>query len=258
MDLPFTSPVLSVIPPNLYFIDGGIPAVFKGRLGSPKVTLCWKGTNRFSQPQVLNQNTLACRTIDPESRNSELAMVHFGARPRFEIHRDLLQKQVDGLFDSDGSLNFSSQSANVIYTYLYRNEFIVADTALKLRYRGRTIDTTTHAKIEVAHLPGRGELKLSSPPRIVNRMSAVDRNLLFVASSLIGRFEDPMLWKRATIIDVYDTAKDDYVASFYIYNIDGKRARAIAVDDSRLYALIGTQLVYYRLDELIRKHYRSL
>lgn len=258
-DLPFTAPVLRVAPPYLYLIDGSVPVLYKGTLVSKTLQLQWQGhaNEKFSQPQIMDSVTLAGRTIDSRSGNLELARLHFGSLPEFSVRERLLQQQVDGLFDADGMLLYSMEAKKIIYTHFYRNELIIAGSDLGLAYRSHTIDTVSMAKIEVAHLKDRNEKKLSQPPVLVNKLSAADDNLLFVASAQRGRFEDKNLWREATIIDVYDIVSQTYIASFYLYGIDGKKAKAIAVKDGRFYALIGKQLVHYRLDTTITQHYRS-
>ena len=85
-------------------------------------------------------------------------------------------------------MQFDQQSQKFIYTYYYRNQFIIADTNLKLIRRGSTIDTTTKAKLKVAHIKETGQRKIASLPPTVNKLTAVSNNLLFVNSKLIGRY----------------------------------------------------------------------
>lgn len=254
----FMSPVLRIASSEVYLIDGTVPVIYHGTLDSKVLRLKWHGQNRFSQPQLTDSLSIICRTIDPDSQNSELASLYFGTIPQFKIQHALLEKQVDGIFDSDGILHFDKGMKKAVYTYFYRNQFIVAHPNLELDYMGYTIDTTTQARIEVANVRSRNERKLSRPPVIVNRMSALDGNLLFIASGLIGKFEDPVLWKQSSIIDVYDVAHRKYIASFYLYNIDGERAKMIAADNGRFYALIGNRMVHYRVDKLILEHYQTM
>lgn len=252
----YRSPLLQVSFSDIYLIDGTVPVIYKGGIASKQLELKWHGKDRFSQPRLLDSQTLVCQTINPKTDMSELAVLHFGGDSGFEIHDRLLEKQIDGVFDSDGMLYFSKSTGWVVYTYYYRNQYIIAEPSLDLHYRGTTIDTVSKAAIEVVDIPGRNEKKLARPPVTANRLSAVDGNLLFVASGLIGQFEDRNLWEHSSIIDVYDIAARKYIASFYLYHHDGKKARAIAADNGRFYALIGNQIVFYRLDKLITKQYQ--
>jgi uncharacterized membrane protein YphA (DoxX/SURF4 family) len=255
----FSAPALRVQPPYLYLIDGSVPVIYKGILASKSAGLQWRGSTqeKFSQPQLIDSLTLACRTIDARSQSFELAKLYFGTAPKFEIHDRLLEKQADGLFDSDGLLQYSRQAKKIVYTHFYHNQLIVARPTLDLDYRSHTIDTTTKAKIKVAHMGNKGGSKLSSPPAFINKMSAVDADLLFIASASIGQFEDRSMWQHTSVIDVYDLTLNEYIASFYLYDIDGKKLRSFAVKNGRLYALIGNRIVHYRLDERITEHYRS-
>jgi len=245
---------LRVGPSHFYLIDGTQPGIYMGLKSKWEATLRWRGQQPFSQPQLTSAYSLACRTIDPKSGESELALLRFD-NDLFDIKDNVLEKQVDGIFDSDGRLHYDPLTARLVYTYLYRNQFISTDNSLNLIRRGKTIDTITHANIKVSYVEDHAEKKFAAPPLEVNRTSAVWGNLLFVNSALVGKFEEKQVWKQASIIDAYNLDNGNYIASFYIYNIDNKRLRSFIVTRQYLYALVGTHIVRYRLAEVITSHY---
>ncbi|UPT69973.1 MAG: hypothetical protein M0D53_12635 [Flavobacterium sp. JAD_PAG50586_2] len=165
----------------------------------------------------------------------------------------LLQKQIDGRFDTDGVLSYDGYTNQLVYIYYYRNQYIVADSKLNLIHRGNTIDTTTRAKIKVAFIKDRNEKKFSAPPMTVNKNAYAYKGLLFVNSALMGRYESEKMWKQASIVDVYDYKNRRYIVSFYVYNIDGERLADFAVQGNNFYGIVGTHLVSYKMSNLVIK-----
>jgi hypothetical protein len=88
------------------------------------------------------------------------------------------------------------------------------------------------------------------PPLIVNKLSAVEGELLFVNSVLLGLYESEDLWKTASIMSTTLQNKT-YRFSFPIYDM-GKKNYEYAVYNNYLYALIGTKIVCYKLQEHLK------
>ena len=248
---------LQVADSKFYLIDGVMATVFRGDVSNWSASPAWSGKDAFTHPQVIDSVTMALRKIDKSSGESELGLVDFRKGGRITLKRELLSKQVDGIFDSDGQLLYNSLLRELVYVYMYRNEIIIAGENMDLVARSKTIDTTSRAQVQVVYVTDRKELKLSAPPVVVNKAAASYGNLLYVNSGLPGRFEDTKMWEQASIVDVYDMVNHGYVASFYIYDIHGKKVRSMAVYGDRLYALIDDHLVSYRIGGTITKHYLS-
>lgn len=249
----FKSPSLLVDNDYFALADGVASLIYTGKLSSHTCSKSWSGDVKFSQPQLVSTNTLAFRTIDPGTNESELAVLSIEAGMRSRIQPGLLEKQIDGIFDVDGRLHFDTDTKKLVYVYHYRNEYIVADSDLKIQWRGNTIDTTSQAKIEVATIESRNEKKFSAPPLMVNKTSGVYGNLLFINSQLIGKYEDIEIWDQASIIDVYDYSNKEYISSFYIYHDKGKKLRNFFVYGNYFYAFIGNKLIAYKLSKSIQE-----
>lgn len=256
-DLLSTAVRLKVIDSSFYLIDGNVSSIFKGSTTNWKARYKWNGSIRFSQPQVIDSLNISFRTVDKRSIQSELGTLYFGSSPKIIMKSDLLQKQVDGIFDVDGRFYYDFHSQRHIYIYYYRNEFIVADQNLNLIFRNNTIDTISPEKVKVAYIKSRGEKKLAAPPVTVNKLGALHKNLLFINSGIIGKYEDKKMWSQASIIDVYNLNDRSYVSSFYIYHIKNEKLKNFIVQDKQLYALIGNHLVSYSLGNSITKHYKK-
>jgi hypothetical protein len=192
-----------------------------------------------------------------KTKTNTLGQFNLRDTANIKFEPGLIQKQVDGVFDTDGQLLYDKEFRNLIYIYRYRNEYIVSDADLKLRYRGNTIDTTAHANVKVATLSTSGETKLEAPPLIVNNTSAVLNNTLFVSSNLPGKYESLEMWKKAAIIDLYDLENHSYLQSFYIYNSNGKRLRSFYVEGHKLYALIDSEIVVYKLRKSVTENLKK-
>jgi hypothetical protein len=97
----------------------------------------------------------------------------------------------------------------------------------------------------------------SAPPFLVNRVSAIHNNLLFVNSTLPGRYDEIKMWKNANVIDVYDILTKSYLMSFYIYKIDGEKIDDFIVTNTHLFAIIGSNIVSYKLGAALKEKYKK-
>ncbi|SEM22257.1 hypothetical protein SAMN05216436_102278 [bacterium A37T11] len=128
----------------------------------------------------------------------------------------LLRGQQDDFFTTLGSLLVDPMHNKVVYVYLYRNEFMVLDTGLNLQYRARTIDTISQAKIKTAVLD-KNTLTLASPPLMVNEQGVLQWPYLYIHSCILAANEDPDVFDRHRVIDVYDlNDRGRYCFSFYL------------------------------------------
>lgn len=242
---------------NFYLIDGNISSIFKGSIANWDAWPKWQGTVRFTQPQIIDSTRISFRTLYNKTNENELAVLYFGDDEKLSVKTDLLQKQVDGMFDVDGKLFYDINSKRHVYIYYYRNEFVVSDQNLKFEFKSKTIDTISRTEVKVAYLSGRSEKKLAAPVLIVNKTAAIDKNLLFINSGIIGMYEDKKMWNQAAIIDVYNLTDKAYLSSFYIYNIDNENLKSFVVRDKKLYAIVGDHLVGYKLSGTITKYYKE-
>jgi uncharacterized membrane protein YphA (DoxX/SURF4 family) len=256
-DFLFQSVQIRVSPPNFYLIDGYVPVIFKGNINNWKGYVKWNETTTFSHYQLMDSLTLAFRSNSNINGESVLGSLHFGSKPKTRFNRSLLQKQVDGIFDVDGTLHYDQDTQKLVYIYLYRNEFIVADKTLNLIYRGKTIDTISKAQIKVTTVASQQEMKFSAPPLIVNKTSAVCKNLLFVNSALLGKYEPAEMWKDASVIDIYDLNANSYQGSFYIYHIKNDKLKNFFILNDNFYGFIGPYLVHYKLSKKLTNSYQK-
>lgn len=252
--IPFRAIQVKVVPPYFYVLDGTVPCIFKGTIKNWNASLIRLPGMYFSAVAIVNDTTMAIRSRLGSNNENILGLIEFGSSLKMQLKSGLLQKQMDGVFDTDGSLHYSKALQKLIYLYYYRNEFIVTNPQLQLTYRGKTIDTNSTAKLKITYLPKQGLKQFSAPPFTVNSSSAVHKNLLFVHSNLQGKFDSQKMWNQASVIDVYDIVDKSYRFSFYIYHVNGKKMKSFVVNDTHLYALIDNQMVVYSLATIFKIH----
>ena len=252
IDLPkynfsYTVPRLAVKSPYFYFSDGNVPCIFIGDTISWKAELKMQGKAYYSILKPIDNKTAVIRAIDSKTKNNTLGLFTFNNDTALKLNGRLLQKQVDGVFDTDGSLLYNSQLDRIIYTYAYRNEYLIIDSKIGSYTSGHTIDTNSRAQVSVASIKSKNIKTLARQPKLVNKLTASFGNYLFVNAALIGKYEPEIMWKQASIIDVYDLKQKTYAFSFYVYNIEGRTMDEFVVLNDRIISLNGRFLTIEKL-----------
>lgn len=253
----FKSVKISVRGAYFYLKDGTVPAIFRGSISDWKINRELKGIPYFTQAEPMDSTAVVFRSNNGKNLAHVIGIYNPINKTKVVYKDSLLQKQVDGVFDTDGILAYSENSHKMVYLYLYRNEFIVAERNGKLILRGNTIDTTTKAKIKVSYLKNRTERRMSAPAYVVNAKAAVCENLIFIQSKIKGRYENNKLWNQASIIDVYDFSKNKYLMSFPVYNLKDDKMSSFKVTQTHFYAVIGHDLVVYDFKEKLKDEMKS-
>lgn len=252
-DLAFSAPQIRIYKNNFYVFEGHVPYVYKGSIHN------WIASKRknsgyyFAHFEPMDSVEMITRYIMPKSGENLIGSLNLRDTTEVLYGPHLLEKQFDGVFDTDGSLHFNRKLQRVVYVYRYRNEYVVTHKNLELDYRGNTIDTISIAQVKLVRLKNSTRRTFAEPPLVVNKTSTVDGNLLYVNSGLPGNYEDKNLWKTASIVDVYDLTDGTYRSSFPIYNIKGETMKSMLVVGQFLYALIGDKIVSYKLLEPINQ-----
>jgi uncharacterized membrane protein YphA (DoxX/SURF4 family) len=243
----FSAVQIRINAPYFYLIDGTVPIIFKGTIsewfGRPLV----KEKKYFSLLEPMDSNHFALRSMNPFTNEYVLGTLFTNDSFHLKLAPHLLQKQVDGTFDTDGMLTYNKQLQQLIYVYYYRNAFVVADRNLQTVYRGKTIDTVSHASIKVAYLHTKKEKKLAIQPPMIQLFSTSAGKYLFAISNRLGRYEPEAMLKDASIVDVYNLQKQTYEFSFYLYNYKNEKVKSFKVYGNLLIALTEHYIVTYKL-----------
>ncbi|MBS7253332.1 MauE/DoxX family redox-associated membrane protein [Flavobacterium branchiicola] len=235
-----------------YLMDGSVPSISAGSTEDWKISSKLNGLPYFTAAEPIDTSSFIFRNNNGIKSANILGIYTANNDRKIQYKPHLLKKQIDGIFDTDGILHYSRKMKRSVYVYFYRNEIIVTDNNGNLTHRSKTIDTFSRAKIKVSYLKNETVRKMSAPPLTVNSLSTLHNNLLFIESKIPGQYEDPALWKHASIIDVYDISKNSYVLSFPIFMIGDDKLKSLYLTDRHLYVLIGTKVLMYELKENLK------
>lgn len=237
---------IKIAPPYFYYADGITPGLFRGRIGEWQADRFMFDSAYFDQAEIIGSSTFAIRTRAASVENV-LGKVQ-NETPNVMLASNLLQKQVDGIFCTDGMLRYNKTINRLIYTYYYRNEYIVYDTNLRLDYRGHTIDTFSRAQIKTAFVSS-NKTHMLLDKKIVNKESCTSGRNLFINSNLLAKNDFTKSFDILSIIDVYDLKNDTYRFSFILsdYDADHKLREFRVYDNVILVALYDHYIVKYDL-----------
>lgn len=246
--VPIHANKIRICSPFLYVEDLVSYKIFQADLEDLNVKVTPFDSIFFSEAIPLNSNSIVRRTFG--EKKHEYIFTKESILPEYVTHAcDLLEKQIDGLFCTDGMLHYDQASYRMTYIYFYRNQFFCMDTSLNLLFKGNTIDTISHARIKVAHIESENSITLAGPPAIVNRRSYVFQNKLFVNSSLMGKHEKQDEFDNVSVIDVYDLDRNgNYLLSFYLPDYKGHKMKMFAVFQNRLIAIHDRYLISYTMN----------
>lgn len=243
----FKSVRIQVREPYFYLSDGTVPVIYRGKIGKWQARLLMKNNAFFSTMVPVNESHFSIRARSSSTNQNELGLIRTGNPVEVTLNPELLEKQLDGIFDVDGFLLFSEAFQRVIYVYRYRNQFLVANEQLELIFRGKTIDTVSKVQLDIAEIASKNQRKIGSNSLHVNLQATTAGKYLFTQSGRLGKFEDEKLLKQASIIDVYDLDKKTYALSFYLYHFQRQNMREFFIHDKRLYSLNGRYLVSHQM-----------
>ncbi len=232
---------------QFYLYDGSNAFVYYGNVSDGNAKLWSEQQAYFNYFVPIGRDKAVVRTIDAVTNQTVLGVLQPNKEIPLVLRDDILKKQIDGVFDVDGYLTYNQQLRKLIYTYAYRNEYIVADTTLTQLSSGHTIDTTTTANIKVKYVPALKANKIASPGRIVNKRTTTYGDYLFVNSALIGKYEPRDIWNKASVVDVYDLRNHHYVLSFYLYDEEGEKLSDFVVGNGRIFVITGKTISSYTI-----------
>ena len=241
-----------------YIYDGTIPIIIKGKLGDNEN---WPISNNdvfFNQLEIINDTQFAFRTQSAKTKNLMLGqlIITKTGKNTVRLFPQLLERQYDGVFDSDGHLSTDQKRGVVSYIYSYRNQFLVMDSVMQLKNKMRTIDTIQRAQIKTRTLSD-GRNKMEKPPLKVNGQATPFLGLLFNPSELRGKNESKRRWKNNKVIDIYRTDKQEYIGSLYIEKLKEETLSDFLITEKDFYALVGHQLIRYRITNSLQKHFQK-
>lgn len=166
-------------------------------------------------------------------------------------------KQGDGVFSTDGQLQYSAMHNMIFYMFFYRGEILCLDTNLKELYAIKTIDTITTAKIQMKKtvevkngrkITGTHQTGLT---KVVNKNFTIHNSKLYVLSALKSASEKGLEFKGLEVIDVYSIPDGKYINSFYVPKYRNRNLREFRLIGNHLYATFGSDLLKFELPAVV-------
>ena len=234
--------------PYFYVHDGAVPCIYRGDIERWKASRFPYDSEYFLNIEPVSRTFLAITSLS-RTNETELGRIATLEEPHVILKPELLSKQIDGFFCSDGYLLYEKTHSRLIYLYRYRNEFIVMDTFLTPVYKATTLDTNSIAKIDIVTIASSQSKVFRTPPLVVNDLSASSGNYLFVKSMQVARNEPAYERERASAIDVFDLTDGSYSFTFYIYDFGEEELRELRIHGKKLIALFQTHLQVFELNE---------
>lgn len=257
-EIPFKAVKIYVKGKHFYLGDGTVPCMYRGNISDWKTNFEFKTVPSFTLAAPMDSASFVFRSNAGENGSNLIGIYNAKHDSEISYAQSLLRSQIDGIFDTDGMLQFDEQTKHIIYVYYYRNEFIIADQNADFVKAGHTIDTITKAKIKVAELKDGSQRKMAAPPLMVNAQMSINGNCLFIQSKIRGLYENDDTWKYGVVIDVYNIKENTYLHSIPIFASQYGKFKTFMVTDTHLYALFGSTLMVYKIQNLLKKEMNSI
>ena len=238
--------------PYFYLADGTVPYIYRCGISDWECNRFMYDSTYFLDIEPLTSGSFALRSMVRDDDRCAL-LLQSNTAPHVVRRQGLLSKQKDGCFCTDGLMNRDPVTRNLVYTYFYRNEYLVLDTNLYMVNKGRTIDTFNIARIETAIIQTKSSIsyRLASPAFPINKRSYAAGSLLYILSTVRGRNEERKIFETSSVIDIYDTKEAAYQLSFYVPDRNGNKLNEFLVEGHEFIALFGNEIVIYDINELI-------
>ena len=235
--------------PYIFIMEGRTPTVFQGLIGKYQ----YKSSNLnyipFDKSIPTTISKFVLRSYDTTlKQNILLNAMMVDINNGRETY--VLDKQVDGIFCTDGMLKYSHDLSQIIYIYYYKNKFVGLDTNLNVLYHGKTIDTVSQVNLKTDTIKSENKTILTNPPVIVNKESAVYADRLFIHSKLIADNEQRMKFEKNSVIDVYSLIDHSYEFSFYLPKYNDEKLLEFRVYEDNLISINKNYLLVYNLQSL--------
>jgi hypothetical protein len=239
------STMVAIDSSRFFIMDGYSPNLLVGDLASLEIISDLHDTLFFNQGIAGFRQDFLFRIYDTKLKQNILVRIN-PQLSLFYTNRFILNKQVDGVFCTDGSMQYNKAQKKYIYVYYLQNRFIVLDTSLQLLATVKTIDTNSQAKIKVGYISTNTKT-IVTPTYYSNRLSYAEGDHLFIFSGARADNDEAYMYNKSSVIDVYSLSEKRYLFSFYIPDYNKSKISSFIVYHGSLYVVQGTALSYFKL-----------
>ncbi|SDK10534.1 hypothetical protein SAMN04487898_10656 [Pedobacter sp. ok626] len=161
------------------------------------------------------------------------------------------EKQIDGIFSTDGQVKYDKPSNVIVYMFYFRGVFMCLDTNLKTIYQAKTIDTVKYARLTTTTTKlfyGKDTIQKTSTlgrPLLVNRRFCIFKEHIYIHSYLRADNESPDEFGKSGTIDIYDLKTGKYLQSFHLPRVGNHKLSQFRIYKDKLVGLYGSQLAVF-------------
>lgn len=238
---------ITINTPDVFIADRLTPLLFHAVLPEMNFNTANIQGIYFDIMVPLNRSEMIFRTYDPIRQQKVLKTASLDSSNN-TLPTYVLEKQVDGVFCTDGFFLHNQVYDQVLYVYYYRNQYVGLNSRLDVVYKGNTIDTVSQAKVQIGTIASENKKTLVKRPGIVNKRGAVYGDKLYIGSGLIADNESVEAFETNSIVDVYSLQDQSYQFSFYIPAFKKLKTKEFKVYDDKLVAIYSNYLVTYEMN----------
>lgn len=242
--------------PFVYLADGSAPIIYRAKLGSSALNVYSFKDVYFNDYVVPDSTSIVFRAKSSKSDKHVLGLLKIKDSKSVVINNDMILSDGDGVFSTDGKLLYSSDADKLIFIHYYKNTFSVSNPDFSGLQHLKTIDTLNSTKIKIVTKQN-GHRKMAAPPVIVNVNASAYDDVLFNQSNIKGKFESQKLWKKSSVVDMYNISKQEYFGSFYISNKNNSGMSQMLATQKYFYTITENEIVRYRYAQSVSKHFQT-
>src|SRR5690606_32296050 len=121
-----------------FVMDGTVPCIFRGRIKNWEADVWMKGKAYFRKAFPIDSNAIYINTISSKTHLATLGLIRKSDNSfNIRLNPEILEEQIDGIFDVNGIMTSYSTGKAIGYIYSYRNQFMIMDSNLNLLKRLR-------------------------------------------------------------------------------------------------------------------------
>jgi len=234
--------------PYVYILAGDASTILKTSFNDSEVSEINIPKPIFSKGILINPELFVLRQFSKTVKDQKFVSYN-SITGSLREESDISEVHNDGGIATDGMFNYDKKTDILIYTYFYKNSFLLLDTNLNRIGIGNTIDTFSSYQIHVTNIT-KGKSTYftnNTPTRFINRASTVYNGKLYVYSTLKADNENADIFKKNMPIDVYDLLSLHYIGSLYLPKMNGKNCYSFKVCDNIIIALYPNEIGYFSI-----------
>ncbi|MBE9601863.1 hypothetical protein [Pedobacter sp. MC2016-24] len=205
----------------------------------------------FDNPVAISANSIAVRLFKNSKKGSYTELCKIVLTNNGQVKKSFtVPKQFDGIFCSDGLLQYDEDSKRLFYMYYRRGSFLCLDTNLNLLYSAKTVDTINRANLKLIdseRTTANGKVTkgrtLNMPGDLVNIYFSVFQDKLYLYSGVRANNQSLTDFFQNSTIDVYALNNGNYLYSFLMPKHTGLLLRQFHVENDNLIALYDRCMV---------------